>query len=97
MQAFLEWLLGVFGGLSNLVTFNGMYVVGIILSIPMTIIFVGEIFNYQFRFGAPWFVRVQRRWNTKAVACGDDRRAVGDFADGGRGDRADAWHHHLSH
>jgi hypothetical protein len=68
MQAFLESLLALFGGLSSLLTFNGMYVVGVILSIPMTIIFVGEIFNYQFVLRPPWFVKVNRRWNTKAVA-----------------------------
>jgi hypothetical protein len=55
------------GGLANLVTFNGMFAVGIIVSIPMTVIFVGEIFGYQFRPGAPWVVKVERRWNTKAV------------------------------
>jgi len=68
MQAFLEWLLSVFGGLSALFTFNGMYIVGIIVSIPMSIIFVAEIFGYQFRLSAPWFVKVERRWNAKAVA-----------------------------
>ena len=48
-------------------TFNGMFIVGIIVSIPMTIVFIGEIFNYQFRFGAPWFVRIERRWNAKSL------------------------------
>ena len=68
MQAFLEGLLAAIGSLSNLFTFNGMFVIGIILSIPMTIIFIGEIFNYQVVLHAPWFVKVNRRWNTKAVA-----------------------------
>ncbi len=68
MQAFLEGLLAFFGNVSNLLSFNGMFVIGIILSIPMTIIFVGEIFNYQFVLRAPWFVKVNRRWNSKAVA-----------------------------
>ncbi len=68
MQDFLTGLLAVFGGLSNILTFNGMFVIGIIVSIPMTILFVGEIFNYQFVLHAPWFVKVNRRWNTKAVA-----------------------------
>ncbi|HCC79329.1 MAG: hypothetical protein A2X25_06390 [Chloroflexi bacterium GWB2_49_20] len=68
MQAFLTSLLGFFSKLASLVTFNGMFVLGIILSIPMSIIFIGEIFNYQFVLHAPFFVKVERRWNVKAVA-----------------------------
>ncbi len=68
MQEFLTSLLGFFGTLASSVTFGGMYVVGIILSIPMTIIFLGEIFNYQFVLHSPFFVKVERRWNVKAVA-----------------------------
>jgi hypothetical protein len=68
MQDFLKGLLALFSQLANALTFNGMYVIGILLSIPMTIIFVGEIFNYQLVLRAPWFVKVDRRWNTKAVA-----------------------------
>lgn len=68
MQGLLEALLQFFGSLSKLFSFNGMFVIGIILSIPMTIIFIGEIFNYQFVLRAPWFVKANRRWNTKAVA-----------------------------
>ena len=68
MQAFLEQMLGAIGGLANLFTFSGMLVIGAILSVPMTIIFVAEIFNYQFVPRAPWIVKVNRRWNAKAVA-----------------------------
>jgi|Deesub1362A_J573_1020465.scaffolds.fasta_scaffold06445_2 hypothetical protein len=68
MQGLLEALLAFFGNLASAITFQGMYVLGIIISIPMTVIFVGEIFGYQFVPRAPWFVKVQRRWNTKAVA-----------------------------
>jgi hypothetical protein len=68
MQAILEGLLTILGGLSSLLTFNGMYAVGIALSIPMSLIFLGEIFGYQFTWRPPWVVRVHRRWNTKALA-----------------------------
>lgn len=67
MEEFLKGLLDAIGGLSGLLTFNGMFVIGIVISIPMTIIFVAEIFNYQFVLRSPWFVKVDRRWNTKAV------------------------------
>jgi hypothetical protein len=68
MQEFLKSLLAGIGSLAGLVTFNGMYVIGIILSIPMTIIFIGEIFDYQFNFKPFGFTKVKRRWNVKAVA-----------------------------
>ena len=68
MQGFLEAILAFFANLAGMVTYGGMFGVGIIMSIPMTIIFIGEIFNYQFVLRAPWFVKVERRWNTKAVA-----------------------------
>jgi len=68
MQSILEGLLAFFAQVANSITFNGMFIVGIIVSIPMTIIFVAEIFNNQFVLRAPWFVKVERRWNTKAVA-----------------------------
>jgi hypothetical protein len=68
MQAFLNSLLALFANLASLITFNGMFVLGIILTIPMTVIFVAEIFNYQFVLRAPFFVKVERRWNVKAVA-----------------------------
>lgn len=68
MQGLLEGLLAFFAQVANSITFSGMYIVGIIVSIPMTIIFVAEIFNYQFVLRAPWFVKVERRWNTKSVS-----------------------------
>lgn len=68
MQGLLESLLSFLGSLASAITFQGMFIIGIILSIPMTIIFIAEIFNYQFQLKAPWFVKVQRRWNVKAVA-----------------------------
>jgi hypothetical protein len=67
MEEFLRGLLDAIGRLSTLVTFDGMFVVGVIISIPMTVILIAEIFNYQFVLRAPWFVKVERRWNTKAV------------------------------
>lgn len=68
MQAFLTSLLGFFGNLASSITFNGMFILGIILSIPMSIIFIGELFNYQFVLRSPFFIKVERRWNVKAVA-----------------------------
>lgn len=68
MANFLTSLLKVFGDLASSISFGGMFIIGIILSIPMTLIFLGEIFNYQFVLRPPFFVKVQRRWNVKAVA-----------------------------
>ncbi len=68
MQNFLNGLLAFFGKIGNVLTFQGMFVIGIILSIPMTIIFIGEIFGYQFVFRPPFFVKKVRRWNVKSVA-----------------------------
>jgi hypothetical protein len=68
MQPFFESLLAALGNLANLISFNGMFVIGIIISIPTTIIFVAEIFNYQFHFKPFGFKKVERRWNVKAVA-----------------------------
>lgn len=68
MEGFLKWLLGAIGQLSGLLSFNGMFVVGIIISVPMTVILVAETLNYQLVLRPPWFVKVERRWNAKAVA-----------------------------
>lgn len=68
MQQFLESVLAALGSIGSAISFGGMFGIGVILSIPMTIIFVGEILNYQFVPRAPWFVKVDRRWNTKSVA-----------------------------
>ena len=68
MQGFLNSLLAAIGNLAGLLTYNVMFVIGIIISIPMTIIFVAEIFNWQFNFKPFGFKKVERRWNVKAVA-----------------------------
>lgn len=68
MQEFLMGIFNFFGRIGELFSHNVMFAIGIIISIPMTIIFVAELFNYQFVFRAPWFVKVERRWNAKAVA-----------------------------
>lgn len=68
MQEFLKSLLALFGNLASSISFGGMFIIGIVLSIPMTIIFLGEIFGYQFVMKAPWFVKIERRWNVKAVS-----------------------------
>ena len=68
MQNFLKSIFDAIGGLGGLLTFNVMFIIGIIISIPMTIIFIAEIFNYQFTFKPFGFKKVERRWNVKAVA-----------------------------
>ncbi|MGA7291696.1 MAG: hypothetical protein WBW53_07060 [Terriglobales bacterium] len=44
-----------------------MFLIGMVLTVPMTLMFVGEIFDYQVRFFPPGIVKMQRRWNAKAV------------------------------
>jgi hypothetical protein len=66
MVNFLQGLLDAIGKLGAL-SLQGMFIIGIIISIPMTIIFVAEIFNYQFHFKPFGFKKVSRRWNVKAV------------------------------
>lgn len=68
MQELLMAIFNFFGSIGELLTHNVMFYIGIIISIPMTIIFIAELFNYQFVLRAPWFVKVERRWNAKAVA-----------------------------
>ena len=68
MAEFLKNLLASIGSVSSLLSFQVMFIIGIILTIPMTIIFIGEILGYQFVIRPPWFVKVERRWNVKAVA-----------------------------
>ena len=41
--------------------------IGFVLTIPMTLVFVGELFNYQVRLFPPGVVKMRRRWNAKAV------------------------------
>ena len=44
-----------------------MFIIGIVLSVPMTVILVGEIFSYQLVLRPPWFVKVRRRWTVRAL------------------------------
>lgn len=67
MQDFFNSIIGFFGSLVNVLSVGGMYAIGIIISIPMTIIFLSEVFGYQFVSRAPFLVKRERRWNTKAV------------------------------
>jgi len=60
----LESLLGVS---AQRMSPHTMFVIGMVVSIPMTLIFVGEIFDYQLRLFPPGLVKMQRRWNAKAV------------------------------
>jgi hypothetical protein len=47
---------------------HAMFQIGMVLSVPMTIIFAAESFGYQVRFFPPGVVKMRRRWNAKAVA-----------------------------
>ena len=96
MQAFLTSLMEFFGNLASSITYNGMFVLGIIVSIPMTIIFIGEIFNYQFVLHSPFFVKVERRWNVKAVAVVAMTAALSVILQARRSRHCDrAWHDHF--
>jgi hypothetical protein len=44
-----------------------MFLTGMVLTVPMTVMFVAELFDYQVRFFPPGIVKMQRRWNAKAV------------------------------
>ncbi len=44
-----------------------MFRIGLVISVPMTLLMVGEVFHYQFRFFPPRLVKMERRWNAKAV------------------------------
>jgi hypothetical protein len=67
MQNFLNSILEALAKLVGLISYQGMFILGIIVSIPMTIIFLGEIFGYQFNFKPFGFKKVERRWNVKSV------------------------------
>ena len=67
MQGFFNSIMSFFGSLANAISIEGMYAIGTIVSIPMAVIFIAEVFGYQFVARAPFFVKVARRWNTKAV------------------------------
>lgn len=47
---------------------QSMFAIGVVLSIPMSLVFIGECFDYQVRLYPPGLVRMGRRWNAKAVA-----------------------------
>jgi hypothetical protein len=44
-----------------------MFRIGMVLTVPMTIMFAAELFDYQIRFFPPGIVKMRRRWNAKAV------------------------------
>jgi len=46
---------------------HNMFFIGMVLTVPMTIVFVAELFDYQVRFFPPGVVKMRRRWNAKAV------------------------------
>jgi hypothetical protein len=49
------------------ITDHGLFVTGLVVSVPMTVMLIGEFFHYQLQFFPPRIVKMQRRWNAKAV------------------------------
>lgn len=56
------------GLLRQILTPDSLYLIGKWVSLPMTLIFVGELFHYQVRFFPPGISKMKRRWNAKSVA-----------------------------
>lgn len=61
-------------GVDRLVTFlhyvlapHSLFLIGKIVSVPMTVMFVAELCHYQVRFFPPRVVKMKRRWNAKSV------------------------------
>ena len=53
--------------LPRTLSFHAMFIAGVVVSVPMTIILVAELFHYQIRLFPPGVVKMRRRWNAKAV------------------------------
>jgi len=49
------------------ITDHGLFVTGLVVSVPMTLMMIGEFFHYQLQFFPLRIVKMQRRWNAKAV------------------------------
>ncbi len=64
MWAHLQHLIG---SIPRTYSPHAMFLIGMVLSVPMTLVLVAEMFHYQFRFFPPRLVKMQRRWNAKAV------------------------------
>jgi hypothetical protein len=60
----LESLLSI---LAQKLTPHTMFVIGMVVSVPMTLILAGELLHYQLRLIPPGVVKMHRRWNAKAV------------------------------
>ncbi|SMB89769.1 hypothetical protein SAMN00808754_0208 [Thermanaeromonas toyohensis ToBE] len=69
MTEFLKSLLSSLGSIGRSIGFQTMNVIGTFLLVIMTLILIGEMFNYQVVL-TPWprLVKRQRRWNTKSIA-----------------------------
>jgi hypothetical protein len=61
VQHLIEWL-------PRHITDHGLFVTGLVVSVPMTLILIGEFFHYQVQLFPPRIVKIERRWNAKAVA-----------------------------
>ncbi len=64
MLSRLEHLIGL---LPRTISAHTMFVIGMVVSVPMTLVFIAELFHYQLRLFPPGLVKMQRRWNAKAV------------------------------
>lgn len=49
------------------ITDHGLFVTGLVVSVPMTLMLIGEFFHYQLQFFPLRIVKMRRRWNAKAV------------------------------
>lgn len=46
---------------------HSLFLIGKVVSVPMSVMFVAELCHYQVRFFPPGIVKMQRRWNAKSV------------------------------
>lgn len=64
----LAWLQHLLNELPRHVSMRGMFLGGVVASVPMTLILIGEMFHYQVQLFPPRVVKMRRRWNAKAVS-----------------------------
>jgi hypothetical protein len=68
MNGFFQGILDFFEKTFGAINANVLFAVGLVVSVVMTAVFLGEVFNRQVVLRAPYLVKVERRWNTKSVA-----------------------------
>lgn len=68
MSDFFSNILTWLNNAADMLSFDGLYLVGIIISIPMVAIFVLESFDRRVSLRWPFLRVIGSRWNTKAVS-----------------------------